>query len=136
MIRLVENFDNLSHRLSAGVQLQTALRTLEVAARNANFRPFTSKEAESEFWLSTDTTEYFSDDAEEFHPPNKIPASLKIATRLMIFIKRVAKDKGISHDKLSMSSPRISILLQSISPSPRSAATRKVGILIGSKPTI
>ena len=37
-MHLSENFDNLSHRLSAGVQLQTALCTLEAAARNANFR--------------------------------------------------------------------------------------------------
>jgi len=38
LMRLSENFDNLSYRLSAGVQLQTALRTLEVAARNENLR--------------------------------------------------------------------------------------------------
>lgn len=38
LMRLSENFDNPSQRLSAGVQLQTALRTLEEAARNASFR--------------------------------------------------------------------------------------------------
>lgn len=38
LMRLSQNFDNLSHRLSAGVQLQTALRALEVVARDANFR--------------------------------------------------------------------------------------------------
>ena len=39
LTRLSENFDDLSHRLSAVVQLQTALRVLEIAARNNNFRP-------------------------------------------------------------------------------------------------
>ncbi|MBM3239899.1 hypothetical protein FJZ31_26745 [Candidatus Poribacteria bacterium] len=62
---------------------------------------FTSEEVESEFWLSTDTTEYFSDDVEEyFQPPKKIPVSLKIDTRLMMFIKRLAKDKGVSYQTL------------------------------------
>jgi len=35
---LSENFDDLSHRLLASVQLQTALHVLEVAARKNNFR--------------------------------------------------------------------------------------------------
>ncbi len=61
---------------------------------------FTSEEAESEFWLSTDTTEYFSDATEEFQSPKKIPVSLRIDTRLMMFIKRVAKDKGVSYQTL------------------------------------
>ena len=39
LIRLSESFDNLSHRLSAVIQLQTALRALEIAARKNNFRP-------------------------------------------------------------------------------------------------
>lgn len=38
LMRLSENFANLSHRLSAVVQLQTALGALEVAARENNFR--------------------------------------------------------------------------------------------------
>ena len=62
--------------------------------------PFSSEESESEFWLSVDTTEYFSDVAEKFQPPKKIPVSLKIDTRLMMFIKRLAKDKGVSHQTL------------------------------------
>ncbi len=62
--------------------------------------PFTSEEAESEFWLSADTTEYFSDVAEEFQSPKKIPISLKIDTRLMMFIKRLAKHKGVSYQNL------------------------------------
>ena len=61
---------------------------------------FTSEESESEFWLSADTTEYFSDVAEEFQPPKKMPVSLKIDTRLMMFIKRLAKDKGVSYQTL------------------------------------
>ena len=64
------------------------------------FLIFTSEEAESEFWLSTDTTEYFSDAAEEFQPPTKIPVSLKIDTCLMMFIKRLAKSKGVSYQTL------------------------------------
>jgi hypothetical protein len=39
LTRLSENFDDLSHRLSAGVQLQAVLHALEVAARKNNFRP-------------------------------------------------------------------------------------------------
>ena len=39
LTRLSENFDDLSHRLSAGVQLQSALHALEVAAKKNNFRP-------------------------------------------------------------------------------------------------
>jgi len=38
LTRLSENFDDLSHRLLAGVQLQTALNALEVTARKNNFR--------------------------------------------------------------------------------------------------
>lgn len=38
LTRFSENFDDLSLRLSAGVQLQNALRTLEVTARKNNFR--------------------------------------------------------------------------------------------------
>lgn len=38
LTRLSENFDDISLRLSAGVQLQNALRTLEIAARKNNFR--------------------------------------------------------------------------------------------------
>lgn len=39
LTRLSENFDDLSHRLSVVVQLQTVLRALEIVARNNNFRP-------------------------------------------------------------------------------------------------
>jgi len=39
LTRLSENVDDLSHRLSAGVQLQAALRELEVAGRKNNYRP-------------------------------------------------------------------------------------------------
>jgi len=63
---------------------------------------FTSEEAESEFWLSADTTEYFSDTAEEFQPPGRIPVSFKIDTRLMMFIKRLARDKGVPYQTLML----------------------------------
>jgi len=61
---------------------------------------FKSEESESEFWLSTDTTEYFSDDPEELQTPKRMPVSLKIDTRLMMFIKRLAKNKGVSWQTL------------------------------------
>lgn len=63
---------------------------------------FVSEEAESEFWLSVDTTEYFSNATEVFQSPKKMPISLKVDTRLMMFIKRLAKDKGVSYQNLML----------------------------------
>ena len=62
---------------------------------------FSSEEAECEFWLTADTSDYFAPEPDvNFESPMQMPLTLKFDTRLVMAIKHLASAEGVPYDNL------------------------------------